>query len=83
MACSSTCRTKDHASMGECLRAKGVRITHFAQGFDTTRQKRWDAELDLYASATKQGIQPKSTKTPDIRAALDASDALGQAFDAT
>ena len=34
--------------------------------------KRWDAELDLYRSARKQGIQPDGTKTSKIMAALKA-----------
>lgn len=43
-------------------------------GQDATTQKRWDAELDLYASAVKSGIQPESTKTGAIRAAMDWSE---------
>lgn len=40
-----------------------------AAGFDATNQKKWDAELDSYEAARKQGIQPDGTTTPKIRAA--------------
>jgi hypothetical protein len=49
---------------------------------DQTHQKNWDKELDLYKTARKQGIQPASTKTRDIRKAIEASDKVGKAFDA-
>jgi hypothetical protein len=85
MPCSTGCRTKNHASLGECLRSKNVRPigANMAKGLDMTARKAWDKELDLYESAARQGVQPKSTKTHDIRQALDASDHLGTAFDAT
>jgi hypothetical protein len=42
--------------------------------------KKWNNELDLYASARKQGIQPAGTSTAKVRAALDASDKVGVAY---
>lgn len=49
---------------------------------DRDLQKKWDKELDLYRSARKQGIQPASTGTRDIRRAIDASNTVGAAYDA-
>ncbi len=49
---------------------------------NATGQKSWDRELNLYRSAREQGIQPASTKTADIRQALDASDKAGRAVGA-
>lgn len=43
-------------------------------------EKKWNKELDLYRSARAQGIQPNTTKTKDIRQALDVSDKTGYAF---
>lgn len=82
MACRTGCPTQDHASWGECARSSSLRIGWAAssRGLDLSAQKRWDQELDLYASARSQGIQPRSTKTHDIRKALDVSDAAGVAF---
>lgn len=52
-------------------------------GLDYTAQKKWDKELDLYKSARAQGIQPASTKTRDIRKAIEISNKTGKAFDAS
>jgi hypothetical protein len=53
-----------------------------AKGLDYTTQKKWDNELALYRKAREQGIQPNSTKTKDIRRAIDISDKTGQAYGA-
>jgi hypothetical protein len=76
--CSSGCpQPGSHATYGECLRAKGLGVE-----LNGGANRRWDAELDLYRSARLQGIQPATTMTRDIRAALDASDTLGRPYDA-
>ena len=48
----------------------------------TMSAKKWDKELALYRDARKQGIQPASTKTKDIRKAIDISNKSGAAFSA-
>jgi hypothetical protein len=45
-------------------------------------QSKWDKELALYKSARAQGIQPATTKTKDIRKAIEISNKTGRAFDA-
>lgn len=84
MACRSGCKTQDHASWAECARDAGIRVAYAnsAKGLDLTAQKRWDRELDEYGAARAQGIQPRSTKTRDIRAAVDHSNMTGSAFNA-
>lgn len=64
-----------------CFGCKASTI-QFGQ-IDATEQKQWDRELDLYADARRQGVQPATTKTKDIRAAMEVSEQTGQAFDAT
>lgn len=76
MACRTGCKTKDHASYGECLRSANVSWR------DGTKHLNWDGELESYRSAREQGIQPASTRLADTRKALDMSDRLGSAFDA-
>lgn len=49
-------------------------------GQDYTAQNKWDKELDLYASAVKQGIQPDATNTRATQAALDWSNRTGKAY---
>ena len=84
MACSSSCRTQDHASYGECLRSKNLKTAYMQEwkGADATRQKKADRELEAYAAARKEGIQPKSTKRHDIEYAVKQSDKTGTAFQA-
>ena len=44
-------------------------------------QKKWDAELNAYAKARAQGIQPDGTSMRKIEAAVKASDNMGKAYD--
>lgn len=46
----------------------------------TMSKKKWDGELALYREARAQGIQPDSTKTKDIRKAIDISNKTGKAY---
>lgn len=81
--CTSGCPTQDHASYGDCLRAKRVATTGLEStnpSFATNRQKKWEKELDAYESAIKQGIQPEGTTMPKIEKALRISDERGTAF---
>lgn len=84
MACSSSCATKDHATWGECVRAKAIRHTVAIPGndYDPARSKSWDSELSLYRDARAQGIQPAGTKRAQIENAMKISDATGQAYQA-
>lgn len=80
-----TCQCPDlHPTYGACLRAKNIRIDGCRSSFgrDRTANNNNQRELSLYANTRRQGIQPSSTKTKDIRHALDQSDRTGRAFDA-
>lgn len=78
MACSSGCKTKDHTSYGECMRAKGA----LKSLIDVSAQKRADKNLDNYAQARKYGIQPKTTYKNDVDRAIAISEKTGSAFEA-
>lgn len=85
MACSSTCASPGtHATFGECIRAKGLRIAYCnsAAGKDATAQKRNDADLDAYAAARSEGIQPAGTNRAQVEDARILSDLSGKAFQA-
>jgi hypothetical protein len=43
--------------------------------------KQHDRELQSYYDATRQGIEPRSTKSRDIDAAVQLSNEAGKAFD--
>ena len=81
MACTTGCLTKDHATYGECLKSKRVRIPAIPVN-EISVQKKADMILDGYAAARKQGIQPASTKPADVAMAVQASDTIGSAFQA-
>ena len=76
MACRTGCKTQDHASYGECLRSASVSFR------DGTKHHNWDKPLERYREAREQGIQPASTQWPDVKRALEISNATGRAFDA-
>lgn len=82
MACTTGCATKDHKTMGECLRAKGVRTTYVnhLMGFDRDSAKKWDNDLAAYRDARRQGIQPASCDRAATDAAVQASDRMGVAY---
>lgn len=85
MACTSSCSTPGaHQTFGECMRAKGLRIGYCnsAAGQDYTAQKQLDSDLAFYRDARRQGVQPASTRRDAVEAALDASNAHGEAFKA-
>ena len=50
-------------------------------GWDSTKIKKDNKELDSYYSAVKQGIEPRSTRQHDIDAAVRLSNESGKAFD--
>jgi hypothetical protein len=49
------------------------------RGIPTAKQH--DKELQSYYDATRQGIEPRSTKSKDIDAAVQLSNEAGKAFD--
>ena len=85
MACSSSCRTQDHRSYGECLRAKNLKVGYEGAtltGVDSKVQRDADRNLENYAKARKYGIQPASTRKPDVDYAIRKSDETGTAYSA-
>jgi len=83
MACRTGCRTQDHASWGDCLRASNLQLNAGdAAANKVMPAKKWNGELDAYASARSQGVQPAGTQRHQIEAALKASETIGRAYDA-
>lgn len=85
MSCASSCKTKDHRTYAECLRSKHLAVTGLEStnpSFTREAEKAWNSELDAYAAARAQGIQPASTQRKHIEAAVEVSQQLGTAFNA-
>jgi hypothetical protein len=74
--CRSGCKTQDHESWGECLRASNIAISNEPVA---AAIKNTDKELSAYRDARKLGIQPASTKMRDIQKAVRVSDTIGRA----
>jgi hypothetical protein len=75
IVCASNCPTRDHKTYGECLRAKGLQLSPAVNDAYGTRQRAWDRELDNYASAVRQGLDPVSTKQWATDKAIREADA--------
>jgi len=62
MACRTGCPTQDHENWGECLKASNLEFsTGDANSAKGMTEKKWNAELNAYAAARAQGIQPAGT----------------------
>jgi len=81
--CRSGCKTQDHDSYGDCLldaNASFAGCFPTRQHWDKDKEKKWDKEVNSYYDATRQGIEPRSTRQPDIDAAVKLSNEAGKAF---
>lgn len=77
----------DHIDSDSCVcfgcKARTLQLSPGdAAGNKAMSQKKWDAELNAYASARKQGIQPAGTTMAKVQDALEKSDKAGKAYDA-
>jgi len=82
--CTSSCKTKDHANYGECMRSNTpmfVGVNPTKTGWDQDKVKKDEKEIQSYWNATRQGIEPRSTRKKDIDAAVKLSNEAGKAFD--
>ena len=82
--CTSSCKTKDHANYGECMRSNTpmfVGVNPTKTGWDQDKVKKDEKEIQSYWDATRQGIEPRSTRKKDIDAAVRLSNDAGKAFD--
>jgi hypothetical protein len=76
--CSSSCESRDHATFGECMRAKHLQVAPIA---NLNGSRVWDAELNAYRKARAQGINPAGTTMKQVRDAEEISQRTGKAFD--
>lgn len=83
--CTSSCKTQDHATYGECLKSNmpmfdgSTRPTATKASLSAIRKD--EKELSSYYDAIRQGVEPISTKQKDIDAAMRLSNDTGKAFD--
>ena len=58
-----------------------VGVSPTRTGWDQDRVKKDEKEIQSYWDATRQGIEPRSTRKKDIDAAVKLSNDAGKAFD--
>jgi hypothetical protein len=79
-----SCPGEQHPTWGACIRAKGIAIGYCRSAtnprYDRTAQRQWDRDLDAYARARKQGIQPDGTQRRQVERAVRASNETGAAY---
>lgn len=80
--CRSGCPTGTCGSYAECLRNANVKVAYCnsANGWDASKQKRWDNELANYRAALASGVEPTGTTQKEIDKANRLSDLTGKAF---
>ncbi len=80
--CSSNCPTKDHATFGACLKAKNFSTLWVAPDNNLTTQKQWQADIDAFRAAKRQGINPEGSSRAQVERAVRISNDTGKAFGA-
>jgi hypothetical protein len=58
-----------------------VGVSPTRTGWDQDKVKKDEREIQSYWDATRQGIEPRSTRKKDIDAAVKLSNDAGKAFD--
>lgn len=74
MSCASSCATGDHSSYGECLRSKNLQLSPHVNDSYSTKQTTWDKDLDHYAKAVDNGLNPVGTQRHQVDAAIKGAE---------
>lgn len=76
------CPEGGHPTFGACVRSKNLRIAYAAssRGWDASKEKAHQRELDAYADARRQGIQPDGTRMAQVEKAVQISNETGSAY---
>lgn len=82
MNCRSGCRTKDHGSYAECLRAATVQTPAVLTSPLQDMYGKTKTDLAAYESARRHGIQPGGTTVEKVRQAEAATRVLGRPYNA-
>lgn len=82
MNCRTGCRTKDHASYADCLRAANPTINATATSNLSSVWSKTKTDLAAYEAARRNGIQPGGTTKEKVLQAENASRALGRPYNA-
>lgn len=82
MSCRSGCKTKDHATWGECARAANLKVSAVMESEFSDAFRKTETDLNAYRTARANGIQPAGTTVEKVREAEAATRLLGKPYDA-
>jgi len=80
--CASGCKSQNHSSYAECLRASMPAVRNSSQSKDRLYSINAGNDRDIteYKKAHEQGIRPAGSKVSDVREAVAASRAADTAL---
>ncbi len=78
--CSSSCKTKDHYTFGECLKAKSVGAIGYKISKGRDDLNRSDRELSAFRDAVNQGVMPDGTTKQKVDDAMVLSNEAGAGY---
>ena len=78
--CSSSCKTKNHYTFGECLKDKGVTAIGYKISRGRDDLNKTDRELSMFRDAVNQGVMPDGTSEQKVRDAMILSNEVGAAY---
>lgn len=82
MSCREGCKSKDHASYAECLRAANPTVTAVVNSKFQGMYEKTKRDLSAFAAARAEGITPGGTTVEKVQDARAASRALGRPYNA-
>jgi hypothetical protein len=82
LTCRSGCKTKDHGSYAECLRAASIQMPAVLTSPMSDMYGKTKRDLSAYENARQSGIQPGGTTVEKVREAEAASRVLGRPYNA-
>lgn len=83
MSCRTGCRTKDHASYAECLRAARVTVDSVINSSMQLMYEDTKKDLRAYEAAKANGLVPAGTTRTKVKEAEAASRLLKRPYDAS
>lgn len=83
MNCRTGCKTKDHVSYAECLRAANPTVTAVISSEFQGMYEKTKKDLSAFREARRAGITPGGTTVEKVREAQAATELLGRPYNAS
>lgn len=83
MTCREGCKSKDHVSYAECLRAANPTVTAVINSNLQGMYEKTKQDLSAFQEARRAGITPGGTTVEKVREAQAATELLGRPYNAS